>query len=253
MLIHGDCLIEMKKLESKSIDLVLTDPPYGTTCGMKTIKWNSKINMVQMWKELERVVKKESAIALFAMEPFASSLRLSNLNHFRYDFVWNKGKATNFMTAKRMPLLKTERICVFSNGSCNHTSKIKMKYFPQGLVKIDKKVINGKSVGGKIQRDRGAKFSGEYIQEFTGYPFDLLDFSNDKNEFHPTQKPVALLEYLIKTYTLEGETVLDFTMGSGSTGVACKNLGRKFIGIEKDEKYFEIAKRRIENCQIVRA
>jgi site-specific DNA-methyltransferase (adenine-specific) len=149
------------------------------------------------------------------------------------------------MSAKLMPLLKTEDIIIFSKATCNSMSKEKMIYNPQGISDVNRTIVNTKNVGGKVAQARKAVFQGTYTQINTGYPNNILKIVNDSNKLHPTQKPVALMEYLIKTYTNEKETILDFTMGSGTTGVACKNLGRNFIGIEKDKKYFNIAKERI--------
>lgn len=242
----GDCLERMKEIPDKSVDMVLTDPPYGTTA----CRWDSVIPFDKMWVELKRIVKNEkSAIVLFGSEPFSSALRMSNIKEFKYDWIWNKRAVTGFANAKKQPLRSHEIISVFAQGVS--------VYNPQGLVRVNKNRKNSESVGGDSLRvsvneskNKGSLRTGgkEYIQEFTGYPKCLVEFSRDGSKVHPTQKPVALLEYLIKTYTIENETVLDFTMGSGSTGVACKNLNRNFIGIERDEKYFEIAKERIEKA-----
>jgi len=168
---------------------------------------------------------------------------------FRYCWVWDKTKATNFMSAKCMPLIKTEDVCVFSLSSCNSMSKHKMKYNPQGVTNVNWEKTNGSNVGGKVAKERRAIFNGDYKQTTTGYPKNIIDINNDKNKLHATQKPVALMEYLIRTYTNENETVLDFTAGSFTTGVACVNLDRKFIGIEMDETYFKIGEKRILEAQ----
>ena len=220
---HGDCLELMKGIPDNSIDMVLTDPPYGTTA----CKWDTVIDFELMWKQLKRITKDNRAICLFGSEPFSSALRMSNIKMFKYDWVWRK-RPVNFLNAKRQPLRQTERISVFNAK----------RYYPQGLIVCNK--INKRSNSTETSRVHGAS----NIAKFTNYPTDILDFIGERG-LHPTQKPVALLEYLIKTYTLENETVLDFTMGSGSTGVAAKNLNRKFIGIEQDDKYFNIAKERI--------
>lgn len=222
----GDCLKILPTLPDASIDFILTDPPYGTTA----CKWDTVIPFEPMWKELKRVIKPNGAIALFGSEPFSSALRMSNIKQFKYDWVWDKKAVSNPQLAKIQPLKQHELICIFNSK----------RYFPQGLKSFLGVSRQGKSSTlNHIKRDIVG-----YTQEFTNYPKTILTFKVERG-LHPTQKPVALLEYLIKTYTLEGETVLDFTMGSGSTGVACKNLGRKFIGIEHDEKYFQIAKDRI--------
>jgi len=242
-LIQGDCLQKMGEIPSGSIDMILTDPPYGTTA----CKWDSIIPLEPMWEQLKRIIKPNGAIIMTASQPFTTKLISSNYKMFRYCWVWDKTKATNFMNAKCMPLLKTEDICVFSHATANAMSKLKMKYNPQGVESVEWDKTNGSNVGGEVGKARGAVFKGDYKQTTTGYPKNILDIPNDNNKLHPTQKPVALMEYLIKTYTNEGDSVLDFTMGSGSTGVASKNLNRKFIGIELDENYFNIAKNRIHD------
>lgn len=230
---HGDCLDEMAKIKDNSIDLCLTDPPYGTTA----CKWDSVIPFEPMWAELKRIVKDNGAICLFGSEPFSSHLRLSNLKMFKYDWVWNKKFGVNFMHVKRQPLKIAEIVSVFGGSN----------YFPI-MEKRDKPIKKGKNYAGESSGYNldSKKLKGKIYNE--KYPTTILNFSSrdGKRGLHPTQKPVALLEYLIKTYTLENETVLDFTMGSGSTGVAAKNLNRKFIGIEKDENYFKIAQDRIK-------
>ena len=229
-LIKGDCLIEMKNIESGSVDSIICDPPYGTTA----CKWDSVIPFELMWEQLNRIIKPSGAIVLFGSEPFSSALRISNIKNYKQDLLWNKPNATNPMQAKKRHLQKTENIMLFYKKQCT--------YNPQGLIRIDKITKQG---GTGIISDNRKTRKKEYFQEFSNYPNTILNFKRDK-QLHPTQKPVALIEYLIKTYTNENETVLDFTMGSGTTGVACKNLNRSFIGIEMDDKYFEIAKERIE-------
>ena len=225
---QGDCLELMKSIPDGSVDMVLTDPPYGTTA----CKWDSVIPFEPMWAELKRVIKPNGAIVLFGSEPFSSALRMSNIKNYKYDWVWQKSP-TGFLNAKKMPMKSVENIIVFYNKLPT--------YNPQGITKIKNKTIRNHST--KIERTQiglsthnGGRLRETYIQSFTGYPNQTLMFSNDKG-LHPTQKPVSLLEYLIKTYTNEGETVLDFTMGSGSTGVACVNTTRNFIGIELDDEY----------------
>lgn len=242
MLGQGDCLELMKHIPDGSVDLILTDPPYGTTA----CKWDSVIPFEPMWEQLKRVIKPNGAIVLFGTEPFCSLLRCSNLEMYKYDWMWEKNDATDAMNAKNKPMRKIEKIMVFSSGTTANKSHKRMNYFPQGLVECSKqrKGNDYGKTGGSFKTYRPSH--KPYEQKLTGYPNDLLKFSKDKEKLHPTQKPVALLEYLIKTYTQEGETVLDFTMGSGSTGVAAKNTNRKFIGIELDQNYFEIAKKRIQ-------
>lgn len=225
-LYHGDCLIEMNRVADKSVDMILTDLPYGTTA----CKWDSVIPFDKMWEQLERVIKDNGAIVLFGSEPFSSYLRMSNIKNYKYDWIWKKSNIMNFLNAKKQPLREYETISVFN-------AKV---YYPQGLKK-NKKGYNRR--GGRTEST--GYFELKNKSEFTGYPRNILEFNSEKG-LHPTQKPVALLEYLIKTYTKENETVLDFTMGSGSTGVACVNTNRNFMGIEKDDKYFEIAEKRIK-------
>ena len=231
-LLMGDCLEKMKQIPSGSIDMILTDPPYGTT----SCKWDSIIPLEPMWEQLKRIIKPNGAIVLFSDEPFTCMLRVSNIKDFKQSLIWLKPNATNPMQAKKRHLKKTEDISIFYGKQCT--------YKPQGLIKCSKVTKQG---GVGVLSDSRKDRPKEYLQEFTGYPDTILKFNIAKG-LHPTQKPVALMEYLIKTYTNEGETVLDFTMGSGSTGVACKNLNRDFIGIELDETYFNIAKQRIADA-----
>ena len=236
-LILGDCLEELKKISDKSVDIVLTDPPYGTT----QCKWDSVIPFEPMWKELKRIIKDNGCIALFGSEPFSSALRMSNIKQFKYDWVWQKSKATGYLNSKIRPLLKHEIVSIFYNKQSI--------YNPQNLIKKKTPTIS-KGNRGRENNSSGEiynKANKDVLQFYENYPLSIIQFNVDsKAEYHPTQKPVALLEYLIKTYTNENDIVLDFTMGSGSTGIAAKNLNRKFIGIEKDQNYFNIAKDRIE-------
>ena len=239
LLYKGDCLEEMKKIPDGSVDLVLTDPPYGTTA----CKWDSVIPFEPMWAQLHRVIKDNGAIVLFGSQPFTSSLVMSNAKMFKYDWIWEKSKASGHLNAKIMPLKAHEIISVFSKRRCN--------YYPQGLKDVHR-IQNKKDSNTTIGNGYSTygKHNKTTIQTVGNYPRSVLKFSKPNKPTHPTQKPVALLEYLIRTYTTEGETVLDFTMGSGSTGVACVNTGRNFIGIELDERYFEIAQERISNAQV---
>ena len=204
--------------------------PYGTTA----CKWDNVIPFEPMWERLNKLIKPNGAIILFAQLPFDKALGGSNLKMLKYEWIWEKNNSTGFMNANKIPLRKHENIAIFYKKQCT--------YNPQGLVPCNK--INKR---GKVGLNYNDVNSNKYVQKYTNYPTQILKFSYDKEKFHPTQKPVALLEYLIKTYTNENELVLDFTMGSGSTGVACMNTNRKFIGIELDENYFNIAKDRIEN------
>lgn len=237
-LLHGDCLELMKQIPDKSVDMVLTDPPYGTTA----CKWDSVIPFEPMWKELKRITKDNGAICLFGSEPFSSTLRVSNIKMFKYDWIWDKVTARGHLVAKKRPMQQTENISVFQVKK-THNYYPQMIDRPKDKIEVRKTREYGRTeiMGGK----KSALREKVYDQ---WYPKNIIQVSNansSNKSVHPTQKPVALLEYLIKTYTLENETVLDFTMGSGSTGVACKNLNRNFIGIEKDNNYFEIAKKRI--------
>ena len=237
-LYQGDCLEIMDKLIEKGVkvDAIIADPPYGTTA----CKWDSVIPFDEMWSRLNKLVKDDGAIVLFGSEPFSSHLRLSNIQNFKYDWIWEKEQGANFMLCKYQPYKVHEIISVFSSN------KKKCTYIPQ--MTEGKPYISGKGTSGDIT---GNVVKTQTKNNGTRYPRSVQKFNTDKNKgsFHPTQKPVALLEYLIKTYTKEEEIVLDFTMGSGSTGVACVNTNRKFIGIELDEKYFNIAKKRIEEAQ----
>lgn len=245
-LMHGDCLEKMGGIGDGSVDMVMTDPPYGTTA----CKWDSVIPFEPMWAHLKRVIKPRGAIVLTTQEPFTSALISSNIKMFKYRWVWQKDNGSNFFAAKFMPLNDVEDVPVFSFGGINNGCKIPMAYNPQGIQSVCRTRINASGVGGKVGENRKTSMKGgvSYQQMTTGYPGMILRLQRDGNHEHPTQKPVALMEYLIKTYTLEGETVLDFTMGSGTTGVAAKQTGRSFIGIELDPEYFKIAKGRIENA-----
>lgn len=242
---RGDCLELMKEIPDKSIDMILCDLPYGTTA----CKWDSVIPFEPLWGGYLRVIKDNGAIVLFGSEPFSTELRHSNLKMYKYDWVWKKDGVTNFANAKKMPMRCIENISVFY--------KKPPTYNPQGLVEVNKTMKNGASVGGETVRGDVKKSAGkgqlrtkghEYIQQFTNYPTQFIEFKRDKDKLHPTQKPVALLEYLIKTYTNEGEVVLDNCMGSGSTGVACINTNRDFIGYELNEEYFNIAQNRLREA-----
>ena len=232
-LIKGDCLEVMKTIPSRSIDAIITDPPYGTTA----CKWDSVIDFYLMWEQLNRIIKPNGAIVLFGSEPFSSALRMSNIKNYKYDWIWQKNKTTGFLNAKKQPMNDNENIIVFYKKQC--------LYNPQ-KTKAEKLYKRGNINRGNTEVYGNQK---EYTDKETGmrYPKRIQYFNNNNNEkrLHPTQKPVALMEYLIKTYTNENETVLDFTMGSGTTGLACRNINRHFIGIEKDENYFNIATERL--------
>lgn len=227
----------MKDIPDKSIDLILCDLPYGIT----DCKWDSIIPFSELWDRYNRVIKNNGAVVLFAAQPFTTKLIHSNLKNFRYCWYWKKNNVTGGQFAKVQPMRCIEDICVFY--------KKKPTYNPQGLERLVKpRYIIAEKHHSNVYQWRGENC----IQEYTNYPKHLLEFKNEvssnKNRLHPTQKPVKLLEYLIKTYTNENGVVLDNCMGSGSTGVACVNTNRNFIGIELNDKYFEIAKQRIDNA-----
>ena len=231
-LMQGDCLEKMKDIPDGSVDMVLADPPYGTT----VCKWDSIIPLEPMWEHLKRIIKPNGAIVMTASQPFTSKLISSNYKMFKYCWVWKKQKATNFYQVKWQPLKEHEDIAVF----CHKTPQ----YNPQGTTEVNVKSGRKNKSSNLYSKYNG----GDYIQKVGNYPRSIQTFptDGDKYRLHPTQKPVALMEYLIKTYTNENETVLDFTMGSGTTGVAAKNLNRNFIGIELDPDYFKIAQERIK-------
>ncbi len=237
----GDCIEMMQYIPDGVVDLVLTDPPYGTTA----CKWDSIIPLGPMWAHLKRVAKPNAAIVMTASQPFTSALIMSNVAGFAFCMVWDKCFAANFVQAKRQPLKDHEDIVVFS------TTGKQPLYYPQ-MIKRDKPITKGgnrQSSAIPIAITDTSRGFGKRKKVYdTKYPTSQLRFSSRVDRgLHPTQKPVALMEYLINTYTLPGALVLDFTMGSGTTGVACCNLGRTFIGIEKDSEYFDIACKRIED------
>ena len=235
---NGDCLEIMDKLieEGLKVDSIICDPPYGTTA----CKWDSIIPFDEMWNRLNKLIKSNGAIVLFGSEPFSSKLRVSNLKGFKYDWIWDKKAVSNPQLAKKQPLKNFEIISVFG------TDKSRVNYYPQGLIEIKNPKIKNTKVS-ENEKLGHIKRRCDYVQTHTNYPKAFLQYSRPSKNVHPTQKPVELLQYLIKTYTNENELVLDFTMGSGSTGVACINTNRRFIGIELDENYFNIAKNRIES------
>jgi len=232
-LIQGDCLEKMKDIPDGSINFILCDLPYGTTA----CKWDVVIPFEPMWEQYKRIIKDRGAIALFGSEPFSSYLRMSNIKQFKYDWVWNKKLAGNGILAKRQPLKIHELVHIFNSGV----------YFPQKTKgKLRAKMTSGIKTC-EINGGDGVKGADEYLSD-EYYPVSIQEYGIGnlrRGRLHPTQKPVELLEYLIKTYTLECETVIDNCMGSGSTGVACVNLNRNFIGIELDHEYFKIAEKRI--------
>lgn len=228
-IIQGDCLEVMKEIEDKSVDMILCDLPYGTTA----CKWDTIIPFEPLWEQYKRIIKDNGAIVLTASQPFTSALVMSQTKMFKCEWIWQKTRFSNQMMAKIQPLKIHESVLVFSNGKTN--------YYPQGLIKFGKTTRQGKKITDNIG---GGERKTEYFQEFTNYPKSIQEFKNETG-MHPTQKPVALFEYLIKTYTNEGELVLDNCADSGTTGVACKNLNRNYILIEKEPEYVEICRQRL--------
>jgi site-specific DNA-methyltransferase (adenine-specific) len=246
-LFHDDCLRAMSQLSEKSVDMILVDPPYGTTA----CAWDSVIDLPSMRAQIRRVRKPNVAVVVMAAQPFTTALIHSNIGEFKYSWVWEKSRPSGFAQAKNMPLKGHEDICVFSDGVTVHASQSRnrMPYFPQGTERLETPVKLRK-VSWSDSSFSKRPSHGEYEQEVTNYPRSVLRFASEGKTVHPTQKPVPLLEYLIRTYTSPGETVLDFTMGSGSTGVARARTGRRFIGVEADEKYFRVAKARIDEAAL---
>lgn len=233
-LIKGDCLVEMQKIPDKSIDLILTDLPYGTTQN----KWDSIIPLDALWGGYERIIKDNGAIVLTAQTPFDKVLGASNLKLLRYEWIWRKPQGTGHLNSKLMPLKNHENVLVFYKSLPTYNPQMRPGE-PYAMKSGDKKSSN-----------YGAQIT-VHTANITGdrYPLSVLEFTAEKG-IHPTQKPLALMEYMIKTYTNKGDTVLDSTMGSGTTGVACKNTGRNFIGIELDIDYFNMAKKRIDDHMV---
>ncbi len=237
-LINGDCLEIMKTIEDKSIDMILCDLPYGITA----CKWDTVIPFKPLWEQYERIIKDNGAIVLFGGEPFTSKLICSNINNFKYNWIWQKNKTTGYLNAKKQPLNDNETISVFYKKQCTYNPQktIADKIYKRGFAKRSKSDCYGNKEKDFVQVDDGMR-----------YPKRIIYFNNNdtQNQLHPTQKPVALCEYLIRTYTNENELILDNCMGSGTTAIACINTNRNFIGIELDETYFNIAKKRIEEVQ----
>lgn len=255
-LIHGDCLEKMKEIPDKSIDMILCDLPYGVT----KVKWDTKIPFEPLWEQYERIIKPNGAIVLFSTQPFTTDLICSNRKMFRYEIIWEKTQKTGFYNANKMPLKGHENILVFYK---------KLPTYHPIKRKISESEAKSRGVNiGRVRQKKadrcvlyGHVNAQDYTDDGTRYPHDVIHFSNwngalfgnlDKVTKHPTQKPVPVLEYLIKTYTNEGDTVLDNCMGSGSTGVACVNTGRDFIGIELDDNYFQIAEKRINDAMAIK-
>lgn len=250
---NGDCLEIMDKLIKEGIvfDAIITDPPYGTTA----CKWDSVIPFDEMWERLNKLIKPNGAIVLFGSEPFSSNLRMSNIKNYKYDWKWDKVTGTGHLVAKHRPMQRIEDIMIFSKNKHIYNPQMEElteEEYKKKLAKLSKKTYksNSELTHSHMELSSSDRNTDNYNKK---YPSNVLVYSkyikecNNKVRVHPTQKPVDLMEYLIKTYTNENDIVLDFTCGSGSTGVACMNTNRRFIGIELDKKYFEIGKKRIED------
>ena len=267
-LYQGDCLEKMNNISDHSVDLILCDLPYGTTDrkGIKDkgdnrlLSWDTVIPLDKLWEQYRRVLKDRGTIVLTADQPFTSQLILSNLDWFKYEWIWKKKKTTGFLLANYRPMKQTEDIVVFSPAGAAAASRHggNMTYNPQGLIEKRVKKKNSAKRLGKFLHNpehmgKGNKLlhETEYEQKYTNYPSEIIEFGLDKDSIHPTQKPVALMDYLIKTYSNENEVVLDNCMGSGTTGVSAVKCNRKFIGIEKDKHYFDLASDRIMSVRKV--
>lgn len=244
-LFKGDCLEVMSRLDEGSVDLVLTDPPYGTTA----CTWDSVIPFEPMWDLVFEVLSPNRAAVFTSSQPFTSALVMSCVHNFKYSWVWKKTRPTGHVHAKNKPMKKHEDVLVFSRGTTVHKtqSSSRMEYFPQGLKRTPEGTTRKRTDKGSDSVMSSRPSHRETKRDWTGFPDSILEFANPNTKsLHPTQKPVDLMEYLIRTYSRFGETVLDFTMGSGTTGIAAMNTGRNFIGIEREPEYFEIAEKRIE-------
>ena len=238
-LMLGDCLERMKEIPDFSVDAIICDPPYGTTA----CKWDSVIDLDLMWMQLKRIIKPNGVIVLFGCEPFSSVLRVSNIKQYKYDWVWDKNKPTGMLNAKIQPLRRHENISVFYGKQCLYVPQKTIN--PNGPEKRSLYAYKRDNEGGEtVGRINKGGVSANYEADKL-LPVNIIAFKKPNKPVHPTQKPIALIEYLIRTYTNKDETVLDFTFGSATTGVAAKNLNRRFIGIEMDETYFNIGKERI--------
>ena len=243
---QGDCLELIKDIQDNSIDMILCDLPYGTSAS----DWDKCLPLDKIWFEYERIIKPNRAIVLFAQQPFTSFLIMSNINLYKYNWTWEKDNGTNFMNSHYQPLKITEDICVFGTGATSYVKdNNNLIYNPQFTEGTPYTIFSGKQKSNSSIVRGKRELYGNFKTENDGkrYPKNLIKFNRDKDKFHPTQKPVDLLEYLIKTYTNENDIVLDNCMGSGSTIIACINTGRQYIGFEKEEKYFKIAEDRINN------
>lgn len=239
---NGDCLELMKNIPDGSVDMILCDLPYGTTA----CAWDTIIPFEPLWEQYKRIIKPNGAIILTASQPFTSALIMSNVEWFKYEWIWEKSRPTGHTQSKNKPMKKHENVLVFSSGTTVHAtqSSDRMPYFPQGLIELETPYIRKKrNKAGEISPARPSH--RDVVQKFSNYPTSILKYASTNDYIHPTQKPVALFEYLIKTYTNEGETVLDNTAGSGTTAIAAINTNRNWICIEKDADYYSKACARI--------
>lgn len=240
---EGDGLVLMRSIKSQSVDLILCDLPYGTT----TYKWDKRISFQKLWKQYKRIITPRGVIALFAIQPFTSMLIMSNLKMFKYCWIWEKPNPGNIFNCKNSPMKNYTDIVIFSSGVIANNGKNMMVYFPQGIQKIMEKRKNNRRKKDDYSGIRPSRKAGTlYVQEYTNYPTQILKFKSDKKA-HDTQKPVTLCEYLIKTYSREGDLILDNCAGSGTTAIACLNTNRKFIMMEKSSDFVNIIKDRIKN------
>lgn len=251
---NADCLELMQDIEDKSIDCIICDLPYGE--GHTAHAWDCALSFDALWKQYERIIKDDGVIALFSAEPFTAKLICSNIELYRYSWIWEKETPTGFLNANYAPLKQTEDICIFSKGTVGSLSSNPIRYNPQGVIEVNKLKRNNpnstwREKKGYASKSNKLNSNEEYIQKYTNYPSNILKFSRDKHSFHPTQKPVALLEYLIQTYTNKGEVVLDNCSGSGSLAIAAYRTGRNFICIEKNVEYYEksIERLRVEKMK----
>ena len=244
----GDCLEILPSIPNESINLIICDLPYGTSV---VHKWNKPLPLEKIWEQYSRIIKPNGVICLFGRQPYTSELICSNIDMYRYMWLWKKESPTGFLNANYKPLNAIEEIAVFSKAKVGSLSHNPIPYHPPTLKQIEKKKVNRpnnswRKLMGYYSENNQLNSEKEYVQEYTNYPTTILEYAREKNPQHPTQKPVDLLEFLIRTYTEEGDTVMDNCMGSGSTGVACKNTNREFVGIEKDPTFFDIASSRME-------
>lgn len=237
---HMDCLEGMKQIPDKSIHMILCDLPYGTT----SCPWDSLIPLKPLWAQYERVIIDNGAIVLNSTQPFTTALISSNLPLFKYVWIWQKTRVGGIFNAKNMPLKIHEDVCVFSKGTCANGSNNRMVYNPQGLQECSRTAKNSERAGTDTIGNRPCR-TGTYEQTATGYPKSILTFKSEAKTVHPTQKPLEMCEYFIKTYSNEGDTVLDNCMGSGTTALACVLSKRNYIGFETEQKFVDIARARI--------